>query len=207
MQLTGRAVLERVGGEILTPRSDGGAYDEMLRALHAVVIAHRASSSHDSYAMYLRDLYRDVSDRVEGARPGSYADLLDLRWDRTDYRAMGGAFNTVEVWGLDPLYQVGIDMLAGRARVVDHERGTRQRVGQAALVGMTRGFVADDWGNLPDHRYLSRGYVVVPYVDQVDIRSEGGEVTGDSVRRAMDPYEDQLAAIAASLLLEAQRSA
>ena len=200
----GRAILEGVGGDILNPRGGGGAYDDMLRALHDVVELHDSPSNYNSRAMFVTGYYHYLDEVVDGATPDSIANLLDLSWNRSDWKAEEGRFNSVNVFGSNPLYQLAIETKTGQATVVDYEQGKRRRIGQLGLVSMTRGITSTDIGNLPDNRYLTNGYVIVPEYTHLDIRDKNGEVNGDSVRRALDPYEAQLAKIATSLCDEAQ---
>lgn len=206
MAVRGRRILEGVGGDILNPRNGGGAYDDMLRALHDVMEAHDPVSHANERAMCARTSYEHLEGVVDGAGPGTYADLLSLYWNRSDWQVNGGAFSGAEVSGSNPLYQLRVDIHSGKAAVIDHEQSVKRRVGQRTLLAMTRGVTVDDMGNFPDNRVLSTGYAIIPTTQIVDIRGDSIEVTGDSVRRALEPFEAQLAAIAKNLAYEAQRS-
>ncbi|OGL21943.1 hypothetical protein A2707_01145 [Candidatus Saccharibacteria bacterium RIFCSPHIGHO2_01_FULL_45_15] len=68
------------------------------------------------------------------------------------------------------------------------------------------GITMTDDENYPDERWLSNGYVCIPSIASISIRDSSENVTGDSVRRALDPYEEKLASIASSLAYEARHS-
>lgn len=208
MAVHGAEILEGVGGDILNPRDGGGAYDDMLRALHDVMAVHRPTPNWNDRVMHLKDYYKHLEGVVENVDEESYADLLRLTWPRGDWQAQGGVFQMAQIYGSNPLYQLNLKMLSGEATVIDHEQQVKRwRVGQNTLLAMTHGVTRTDDENFPDDRYLSNGYVIIPKIETVDIRdAETRQVTGDSVRRALDPYEEQLAALATSLSIEAEQT-
>jgi hypothetical protein len=207
MAVRGAAILEGVGGDILNPRPGGvGEYERMLRALHDVIEAHDPSDDHSNDAMYVHDSYRHLDGVVWDADQKAFADLLTLSWPRQDYNARGGVFTRADILGSNPFYEITLDINKGKALLVDHEKGVRRRVGQNALLEMTRGIESTDSGNRPSDHFLSTGYVIVPEITPINIRNGSGEVTGDSVRRALNPYEEKIASIATNLAFEAAQS-
>jgi hypothetical protein len=68
---------------------------------------------------------------------------------------------------------------------------------------MTHGLV-DHLDNFISDRPLSNGYVVVPQNISIDIRDADGNVTGDSVRRSVEPYGEYLDSLAQNFTIEAQ---
>lgn len=207
MPVMGRELLGNIGGEILNPREGGGAYDAMLSALHDVIDVHKPTPTLDDKVSLtvMRDYYRHLKGTVEGATIESYTDLLELAWSDMNVLALGGTFKIANVSSSNPLYSLQLNRLSGHAELRDYENGKLRRVGQLSLLHMTSG-ITPQLAYFPDNGYLSQGYVSVPRLTRIDIRDEDGEMTGDSVRRALDPYEEQLASIAVSLAHEADLS-
>lgn len=205
----GSEIVLGVAPDILTPRDGGGAYDDMLRGLMRTLDGSEpvANSLGDGYygERELRSVYHHLVDARPGTSEQSYADLLRLTWPAEDWRATEGKFNRFEVYGSNPLYAVTIDVRRGLARVIDHETGTPRRVDAQRLAAMTYARHAFDYsGNrLGADGWLSRGYVVDPTTHTVNVKDDNGEVTGDSVRRSLEPYESIIGSIAHNLSTEA----
>lgn len=206
----GSEILRGVGGDILTPREDGSAFDRMIARLYEFVDEREPfAQRYDTGSPFeLRSFYRHLEEVVEDAGEGTYADLLRLTWPGKDWNATGGAFDSIDIHGLKPMVSVTIDARNGLARVIDHERGRRERINDLALGARTynRAVYTDDNYSLPDSRHLAGGYVIAPLVHDVNVADKSGRVDGDSVRAGFKPYSVELLAIAESLARETERS-
>lgn len=207
----GRAVLEGVGGDILNPREGGDAYDEMLRNLHRVVEAHDPASHRwgDVRTPFeMNDHYRHLWGVIEGATDTSYADLLRLRWSGKDWEIKGREFMRAVIFGSSNLITIDIDYDNAEATISDYENSRRKRVGEwTLLLGSTSNIIPNlERDYTPDESHLTNGYVIVPEVTTVDIFDKSGRLNGDTVRRALDPFAQQIGSVAADLAREADRS-
>lgn len=205
----GSEIVEGVAPDVLTPRDGEGAYDDMLRELMRTLDGNEPVAYRHGDGYYgeweLRSVYHHLVDVIPGTSERSHADLFRLTWPARDWQAIEGEFNRFEVYGSNPLRALTIDVRRGLAQVIDHETGTPRRVDTQRLVGMTYQRQALDYsGNeLGADGWLSRGYVLDPTTHTVNVKDDNGEVTGDSVRRSLEPYESIIGSIAHNLSTEA----